>query len=57
MQQHLTRRLRAAAFDEAQVPGGDLGVDREVELAHAAAPAPFAQMIADVVAAVAMAGR
>jgi hypothetical protein len=40
-QHHLARGLRTPGFDEAQMPRRDLGIDREVELAHAPALAPF----------------
>src|SRR5436190_4752114 len=43
MQQHFAARLRAAGFDEAQVPCGDFRFEREVELCHAPALAPLAQ--------------
>ena len=46
-QHHLARGLRAPGFEEAQMLGGDLGLEREIELAQAAALAPFAQVIAD----------
>jgi hypothetical protein len=38
---------RAARLDEAQVPGGHAGVEREVELAEAPAPAPVADERSD----------
>src|SRR3989441_602712 len=40
---HLATRRGAPGLDEAQVTRGDAGLDREVELAHAAARAPLAQ--------------
>jgi len=43
----MSRGLRPAGLEEAQVTRRDLGVDREVELAHATALAPFAQVISD----------
>ena len=46
-QHHVARRRRAAAFDEAQMALRDVGLEREVELAHAAAAAPFADEVAD----------
>ena len=47
MQDHLAARLRAAGFEEAEVTGRDVGLEREVELAEAPALAPVAQVIAD----------
>ncbi len=44
---HLTAGLGAAGFQEAEVAGGDLGVERQVELAQATPLAPFAQVVAD----------
>ena len=47
LQHHLARRRGAAGFDETQMTRGDLGIDREIELAEMAALPPFAQVIAD----------
>jgi hypothetical protein len=44
---HLARRRRAAALDEAQMFPRDVGVDGEVELAQAALLAPRAHEVAD----------
>ena len=46
-QHHVARGLRAPGFEEAQMLGRNLGIEREIELAEAAALPPFAQMIAD----------
>ena len=47
VEHHLARGLRASGLEEAQVLGRDLGLEREVELAHAPPLAPFAQQVAD----------
>jgi hypothetical protein len=47
MQHHLPARLRAARLQEAQVSRRDAGLEREVELAEAAPPAPVAQQRAE----------
>ena len=47
MQEHLAARLGAAGFEETQVTGRDVCLAGEVELAHAPAQAPVAQVIAD----------
>ena len=47
MQHHLAAWLGTAAFHEAEVALGDLRLQREIELAHAAMLAPGAQMVAD----------
>ena len=47
VQQHVAARLRAAGFDEAQMPGGNAGVAGEVELAEAAALPPLPYEPAD----------
>ncbi len=47
MQHHLAARLRASRLNEAQVPGGYIGLAGEIELAQTPALAPFAQKIAD----------
>jgi hypothetical protein len=47
MQQHLAARMRAAGFDETQMPGRDPGVTGEVELAQAPALPPLAQQSTD----------
>ena len=54
VEDHLGARLRAAGLDEAEVAGGDAGLEREVELAEAAALAPVAQQGAERGAAVDM---
>src|SRR3546814_2108879 len=38
---------RPAGFDEAEVAGGDFRVEREIELAQAAARAPGAELLTD----------
>jgi hypothetical protein len=47
VEQHVAAGRGPAGLDEAQVPGRDLGVEREVELAHAALQAPFAQPLSN----------
>ena len=47
VQDHLGARLGAAGLDEAEVAGRDAGLEREVELAEAAALAPVAEQVAD----------
>ena len=47
VQDHLAAGLRAAGLDEADVPGRDAGVEREVELAAPPPLAPVAQQRAD----------
>ena len=47
VEDHLLARLRAAGLDEAEVAGGDARLEREVELAEAAALAPVAEEVAD----------
>jgi hypothetical protein len=42
-QQHVPSGPRAARLDEAQMPGGDSGLERQVELGHTPALAPLAQ--------------
>jgi len=42
-QQHLSARLRAPCLHEAQMAGGDPGVERELELSRVPALAPLAQ--------------
>jgi hypothetical protein len=44
---HVARRHRTSGFDKAQVARRDPGIAGKVELAHAPAPSPFAQMVAD----------
>ena len=44
--QHRRARFRAARLDEAQMPGRNLAVEREVHLAHPAPDAPFAELFA-----------
>jgi len=51
VQQHLARGLRAAALEETEMPGRDLGLACELELTHAALAAPFAQVVAGGLAA------
>jgi hypothetical protein len=46
-QHHLPARSRAAGLDEAQMPRRDLGLEGEIELAHAPPLAPAAQMMSD----------
>jgi hypothetical protein len=46
-QQHAPARPRPAGLDEAEVPRRYLGVEREIELAQAAAAAPGADLLAD----------
>jgi len=46
-QQHLARRRRAAGLEEREMPRRYLGLEREIELAHAPALPPFAQVITD----------
>ncbi len=43
MEDHLSARFSAPGFKEAEVTGGDVAVQREVELADAAALAPFTE--------------
>jgi hypothetical protein len=43
VQDHLAARPRAAGLQEAEVAGGHAGLEREVELAQPAAPAPVLQ--------------
>src|SRR5262249_4261395 len=45
-QQHFARCLRAASLKKTQMTGRDLGLARELKLAHPALAAPFAQMFA-----------
>jgi hypothetical protein len=47
MQDHLARRRRASALDEAQMALRDLGFAGEIELAEPAPLTPVAQEIAD----------
>src|SRR6516225_12050618 len=47
MQQHIAARQCSPGFDKAQMPGRDPGLAGEVELAHAAALPPLAQMSAN----------
>jgi hypothetical protein len=47
MQDHVAARPGPPGLQKRQVPGRDVGLQSEVELAHAAALAPFAQMPAD----------
>ena len=47
VEHHLARGLRPPQLHEAQVSGGDLGLQGQVELAHAPPLPPFAQQIAD----------
>ena len=42
-EQQLAPRVRAAGLDEAQMPGRDPGLERELQLAHPAPAAPVAQ--------------
>ena len=46
MEHHVARRHRAAALDEAQMLLGDLGLERQLQLAQAPALAPIAEVIA-----------
>src|SRR2546430_4736004 len=48
MEQQLAARTRAARLHEAEVPGRDFGVTREIELTEAPPLSPLAQQIADV---------
>ena len=45
VQHHLAAGPRATGLDEAQVPCGNIGGQSEIELAHAPALAPFAQVL------------
>src|SRR5215471_19622255 len=56
MQQHVAARQCASGFDKAQMPGRDPGLAGEVELAHAAALTPLAQMFANGLALLGHAG-
>jgi hypothetical protein len=42
LQDHVGARARATGLDEAQVAGGDAGLEGQVELAQPAPPAPVA---------------
>ena len=46
-QHHFPARPRAAGLDEAEMPRRDLGLEGEIELAHAPPLAPAAQVMAD----------
>jgi hypothetical protein len=46
-QDHLAAGERTAGFDEAEVPGGDLSIEGQLQLAEAAALAPLTQELAD----------
>ena len=46
-QHHRPARHGAARLQAAQVPGGDLRLQRQVHLAHAPAPPPAAEVVAD----------
>jgi hypothetical protein len=46
-QDHLTGRPRPAGLNEAQVPGGDVGLDGQVELAEPAPLPPLPEQVAD----------
>ena len=46
-QHHVARGLRTPGFEKAQMLGRNLCIEREIELAEAAALAPLAQVIAD----------
>src|SRR5262245_34417571 len=48
MQHHLARGLRLARFEDAQVSCRNLGIERQTELRHAPALAPFADAVPDV---------
>src|SRR5262252_302972 len=48
MQHHLARGLRLARFQKAQVSCRNLGIERQTELRHAPALAPFADAVPDV---------
>ena len=48
VQDHLAGRPGAAGLDEAQVPGGDVGLYGQVELAQPAALPPLAQQVSSV---------
>lgn len=48
LQHHLGAGSRATRLDEAQVTRGDARLERELELAHAPAPAPVAQQASDL---------
>src|SRR6516165_2287853 len=56
MQQHIAARQCSPGFDKAQMPGRDSGLAGEVELAHAAALTPLAQMSANGLALLGHAG-
>ena len=43
-QHHVARRLGFAGFDKTEMAGGDLRIQREIELAHATAKTPFAKL-------------
>jgi len=43
VEDHVRARPRPPGLDEAQVPGGHVRLERQVELAHAPAPAPLLQ--------------
>ena len=47
-QDHVAGRPGASGLDEAQVPGGDVGRDGQVELAEAAALPPLAEQVPGV---------
>ena len=45
---HLAARLRAAGFQKAQMPGGDIGIHRQVDLGKAAHLSPVLQQAAEM---------